>query len=216
MLRRCSAVCGVLALAFASAMPVGALTAMETVERALRVTERVDDYTARVAVEVEAPNIKIPRRYVTVYYKHPDKVHVKSEGIAVIPRDALLLGNLALHLKDYTTASVVGQGEISGRPVHSIKLAPLDPAPGSGRVLLWIDDEHSLLLRSEIWRGGKCQLSVRFHYTNVSGYWMPQYIFADVAEGALGDRKGAAHIQLQFMNYRINTGLSDSIFREGN
>lgn len=216
MLRHPAAICGVLLLAIASAAPASALTAMEMVEQALRVTERVDDYTARLAVEIEAPNINIPRRYVTAYYKHPDKVYVKSEGIAVIPRDALLLGNLTLHLKEYATAGVVGQGEISGRAVHSIKLSPLDPAPGSGRVLLWIDDEHYLLLRSEIWRGGKRQLSVRFHYTNVSGYWMPQYIFADVAEGALGDRKGAARIKLQFMDYRINTGLSDSIFMEGN
>ena len=188
---------------------------METVERALRQTEQVDDYTARLAVSIEAPNINIPRRFVKVYYKRPDKVHVESDGLAVIPKDALLLGNLALHLKEYATAGFVAEGEISDRPVHCIKLAPRDPAAAGGRVLLWIDDEHYLLLKSEIWRGGKRQLSVRFHHTKVSGYWMPRYIFTDVAEGALGDRKGGAHIELQFMDYRINTGLSDSIF-EGN
>jgi outer membrane lipoprotein-sorting protein len=192
------------------------MTAMEMVERALRVTERVDDYTARVAVAIEAPNINIARRYADVYYKSPDKVHVDSEGLTIIPRDALLLGNLSLHLKEYATASFVAEGEIAGREVHCIKLAPHDPMPASGRVLLWIDNEHYLLLKSEAWRGGERQLSVRFHYTNVDGYWMPRYIITNVAEGALPNRQGAAHINLQFMNYRINTGLSDRIFQEGN
>ena len=200
---------------FASAMPARALTAMEMVENALRVTERVDDYTATVAVAIEAPNVNIARRQARVYYKRPDKVHVDSEGLAIIPRDALLLGNLALHLKEYADASYVGDGEIAGRPVRCVKLAPHDLGPGSGRVLLWIDTEHYLLLRSEIWRSDRRQLSARFHYANVSGYWMPRHIITDVARGALRDRQGGAHIQLQFMNYRINTGLPDSLFEEG-
>ncbi|MFP4249376.1 MAG: sigma-E factor regulatory protein RseB domain-containing protein [Armatimonadota bacterium] len=216
MLKQLTAVCGVLALVFASAAPARALTAMETVERALQATERVEDYTATIAVAMEAPNVNIARRQVKVWYKQPDKVHVESEGVVIIPRDALLLGNLALHLKDYATASFAGEGEIAGRPVRCVKLAPRDFGPGSGRVLLWIDSERYLLLKSEVWRGGKRQLAAGFHHTNVSGYWMPEYIITDVAEGALRDRTSAAHIELQFMNYRINTGLPDSIFREGN
>lgn len=212
MLRRLAIVCGIVAVGLASAAPARAMTAMEMVERALRTTEQVQDYTATVAVAIEAPNINIPRRTVKVYYKRPDRVHVESDGLAVIPRDALLLGNLAMHIKEYATASYVAEGEISGRPVRCIKLAPREAGPGSGRVLLWIDSEHYLLLKSEIWRGGKAQLTVRFHHQEVSGHWMPRYIITDVAEGALGDRKGGAHIELQFMDYRVNTGLPDSIF----
>jgi len=216
MLKYLAAMCGAFVLVFASAIPVHALTAMEMVERALTATQRVEDYTATVAVAMEAPNINISRRHATVYYKQPDKVHVDSEGLTIIPRDALLMGNLALHLKDYATASFVAEGEISGRPVHCIKLAPRDLGPASGRVLLWIDNEHYLLLKSEVWRGSKRQLTVRFHYTQVDGYWMPRYIITDVAKGALRDRESEAHIELQFTNYRINTGLPDSIFEEGN
>lgn len=216
MLKLIAAVCGVLALMFASVAPVRAMTAMEMVERALMATQRVEDYTATVAVTVEAPNINIARRHATVYYKQPDRVHVDSEGLTIIPRDALLMGNLSLHLKNHATASYVAEGEISGRPVHCIKLAPRDLGPGSGRVLLWIDNEHYLLLKSEVWRGGKRQLTVRFHYTRVSGYWMPRYIVSDVAKGALRDRDSEAHIELQFMNYKVNTGLPNSIFEEAN
>ncbi len=215
MLRYLAAICGVFALMLASATPARALTAMQMVERALQNTQRVEDYTATVTVAVAAPNVNIARRHAKVYYKQPNKVHVDSEGLAIIPRDALLLGNLSLHLKDYATASFVAEGEISGRPVQCIKLAPREMGPGSGRVLLWIDNEYYLLLKSEVWRGDKRQLTVRFHHSQVSGYWMPRYIVTDVAKGALRDRESEAHIRLQFTDYRINTGLPDSIFEEG-
>jgi len=213
VLRRPGTICAAIALAAASALPASALTAMEMVERALRATEQVEDYTATVAVSIEAPNINIPRRTVKVYYKRPDKVHVESDGIAVIPRDALLMGNLAMHIKDFASASFIAEGTLRGRPVRCIKLAPLDPEASSGRVLLWIDSERYLLLKSEIWRAEKRQLSVRFHHELVSGHWMPSQINTDVAKGALGrDRDGPARFDMQFTNYRVNTGLSDSIF----
>jgi negative regulator of sigma E activity len=198
-----------------AAGPASAETAMDVVERALRTTQQVDDYTARVTVAIEAPNINIPRRIVKVYYKRPNQVHVDSDGLAVIPRDALLLGNLATYIRDYADASFVAEGEISGRTVDCIKLAPREPTSGSGRVLFWIDQEHPLLLKSEIWREGKRQLLIRFHYTQVDGYWMPRYIITDVEKGALPGTDGGAHLQLQFTDYRINTGLSDSIFEGG-
>lgn len=214
MLSRLTRACGILALALACAAPVSALTAMAMVEDALRATDRVEDYTATVKLAIEAPNINIPRRTAKVYFKRPDRVHVESDGLAVIPRDALLMGNLAMHVKHYAAATFVADGEISGRPVKCIKLSPLEQDEGTGRVLLWIDEEHSLLLKSEIWRDGKRQLSVRFHHSRVSGHWMPAHIITDVARGAMGDNRGGAHIQLQFTDYRINTGLSDSIFED--
>lgn len=215
MLKPLMTICAVAAFGLTAAVPAGALTAMEMVERALRTTEQVQDYTATVFVAIEAPNINIPRRTVKVYYRHPDQVHVESSGLAVIPRDALLLGNLAMHIKQYASAGYVGAGTLGGSPVQCIKLTPLEPGPGSGRVLLWIDSERYLLLKSEIWRGDKRQLSVRFHHQRVSGYWMPRQITTYVAKRALGDREGPARIELQFTDYAINTGLPDSVFEGG-
>jgi len=203
-----------LALIVGAALPASALTPMEMVQRALNQTSQVQDYSATVYVSIEAPNVNMPRRSVKVYYKRPDKVHVESEGIVVIPRDALMMGNLAMHLNDFASASFVAEGVLSGRPVWCIKLAPRDTGAGDGRVLLWIDTERYLLLKSEIWRGGKRQLSVRFNHRQVSGRWMPRTINTSVAKGALAGREGPAQIDLEFVGYRVNTGLPDSIFEE--
>ncbi|NLO05856.1 MAG: outer membrane lipoprotein-sorting protein [candidate division WS1 bacterium] len=206
--------CGALTLALAGA--ASAQSPMQMVERALRATEQVQDYTATVAVTVDAPNLQIPRRTAKVYYKRPDKVHVESQGLTVIPRDALLLGNLADHLQQHTSASLMGTGQLGGRPVHAIKLSPTDADAQGGRVLVWIDSERYLLLKSEIWRGSNKMLTARFEHARVAGaHWMPQRIVCDVAAGSLTGRDEGGRIELQFSNYRINTGLPDSIF-EGN
>jgi outer membrane lipoprotein-sorting protein len=188
---------------------------MELTERALRTTQQVADYTATLAVTVEAPNVKIPRRTVQVFYKQPDRIHVESDGLVLIPRDALLMGNLATHLKEFATAAYAGEGTIGGRTVRCVKLTPRDAGPGSGRMLLWIDPERALLLKSEIWRGGTCQLTSRFHHRLYAGHWMPRQINTYVAKKALGKLDGPARIELDFLSYRINRGISDDVFESG-
>lgn len=202
-------------VAMSAGAPVMALTAMEMVERALRATEEITDYIADVTVTVDSPDLHIPRRTARVWYKRPDKVHVESDGIIVMPRDALLMGNLARHIKEYAQADFNGAGILDGRPVQCIKLTPLDAGPGTGRVLLWIDSERYLLLKSEIWRGGAMMLSVRFAHTRVSGHWMPARIVAEMAAGAVTGRDRGGRIEMTFSNYRVNTGIPDSIFEEG-
>jgi len=206
---------GLAAALVAAAGPACALTAMEMVQRALAQTRDVADYTANVTVTVQSPNLQIPQRTVKVYYKRPDKVHVESEGIAVLPRDALLMGNLADHLDESTTASFCGAGTLGGRPVQCVKLTPREAGPGTGRLLTWIDSERFLLLKSEVWRGGAKMLTVSFAHERIGGrYWMPASIVTEVAAGAMTGEDEGGRIELRFSNYRVNTGLPDSIFEE--
>jgi len=205
---------GLIAVAALLAQSARAETAMEMLRRALAATQTVEDYTADVTVSVDSPNLQIPRRTVRVWYKRPDRVHVESNGIAVLPRDALLLGNLGKHIADYAQASFNGTGTLHGRPVHAIKLTPIDAGPGTGRVLVWIDSERYLLLKSEIWRGGTRMITVTFEYTQASGHWMPSRIVATVAPGAMTGGDEGGRIEMTFANYRVNAGIPDSVFEE--
>ena len=214
MLNRRVHMLAVIGLAALAARPACAETAMEMLQRALAATQAVEDYTADVTVSVDSPNLQIPRRTVRVWYKRPDKVHVESSGITVLPRDALLLGNLGRHIAEYAQASFNGSGTLNGRPVQSIKLTPIDAGPGTGRVLMWIDSERYLLLKSEIWRGGAAMLTVNFTWAQVSGHWMPTRIVAELAAGAMTGRDEGGRIEMTFANYRVNAGIPDSVFEE--
>ena len=191
--------------------------AMAMVQRALAATEQVQDYSATVAVTVASPDVNIPRRTAKVYFKRPDKVHVESEGLMVIPRDALMLGNLGSYVEQYATASFIGSGTLSGRPVRAIKLSPRDPRPADGRLLVWIDSERHLLLKSEVWRAGNHMLTAKFEHTRVDQrYWMPRRIVTEMKAGALSRRAEAGRVELVFSDYRVNRGIPDSVFEGTN
>ena len=51
----------------------------------------LDDYTVEMHAELDMPNVQIPPMDVIVYFKQPDKLHVKSEGFAMIPKQGVLL-----------------------------------------------------------------------------------------------------------------------------
>ena len=200
-----------------AAPPSSALTAMQLVQRALAQQEAVRDYTATVRVSVSAPSLQIPERRVKVYFKRPDKVRVDSQGLAILPRDALLWGNLGRHLAEATSATVVGQGELQGRPVTCVKLVPREAAAGAGRVLCWVDSQRHLLAKMEVWRDNARALTVSFDQVLVQQrYYLPSHIDCRLADGALGRRGGGgpATMQLDFSDYRVNVGLRDALFDE--
>lgn len=193
----------------------GTPSAMEIITRALKAQSDVQDYVATVTVAVDAPNVQIPPRKMTVYFKRPDKIHVESEGLAIIPRDALLMGNLSKHVQEDTNATLIGSGTFKGRPVHCVKLTPKEEWGGQERVLCWIDAERYLLMKSEIWRGSAKALTITFTHTQQKGeYWMPSRIFCEVPRWVLGDSPEPATITVTFSDYQVNTGLEDSIFEE--
>ena len=184
-----------------------AMTPMELVRGAMQVQGQVRDYTATVTVSIEAPNLQIPSRTIKVYYKQPDKLHVESQGLVIIPRDALLMGNLASHLEDNTLASLVGTGTLNGRPVTCVKLTPLDAGPGTGRILLWIDTDRFLLVKTEVWDVAGKVMTITFTHTLAQErYWMPRSIVCDLSARMLDSAGETARATVTFANYRINTG----------
>ena len=195
----------------AAATPSG----MEIVTKALQSQAGVQDYVATVSVTVEAPNVQIPKRTMTVYYKAPDKLHVESEGLVVLPRDALLMGNLSKHVQEDTDATLIGQGTLKGRPVYCAKLTPKEEQDNQRRVLCWIDAERYLLMKSEMWHGSTKALTITLTHTQQGGkYWMPTSIACRIPGGVLGDAAEPASITVSFSDYQVNTGLADSIFEE--
>jgi len=194
-----------------------AMTPMELVQKAMQVQGQVHDYTATVTVSIKAPNLQIPARTMKVYYKQPDKLHVESQGLVIIPRDALLMGDLSSHLEDNTQASLVGTGTLDGRPVTCVKLTPLDAGPGTGRMLVWIDIDRFLLVKTEVWDAAAKVMTITFAHTLVqSRYWMPSGIVCDLSARMLDSDGETARATVNFANYRVNAGLSDDIFEDEN
>ena len=199
------------ALTLLGAVALQAEAPRETLAQVQRQYEGVKDYTGRVHVAADIPDIELPARDFTVYVKRPDKVKIESTGLVILPRDVLLLGNLEGHLADSARVTANGATREGGRLIRCLKLFPQDTASRE-RVLLWVDVARRTLVRSELWAGANRLLAVYWQYVKVNDcFWMPAEVKCEISGGILG-RAGPGTVTVTFADYRVNTGLSDELF----
>ena len=110
-------------------------------------------------------------------------------------------------LADSIASRFVGHQSLDGRRVPVFEFWPTDESH-SRHHFLWMDPEKRLVLRHDVENrsGG---LKVRYMFkqpTQVAGVWVPTRIEVYNAEGRLAAVTHCTHI-------RVNTGLSESLFR---
>lgn len=67
--------------------------------------EKIEDYQVSITVRLKMPGIRMPRKKMTLSFKQPDKVRLKSRGFAMVPRRGLAFSPDSL-LGDLTSVSV--------------------------------------------------------------------------------------------------------------
>lgn len=205
----------------------GAVQAKPTASDILSLVEKnycpIRDYTVDVEVSVDSPQMKMPRSTATVYYKCPDKVRlVPREGFMLLPKNAFP-GNPVSAIKKNFSASYTGMCEVAGEPTYVLKLVPrTDEAPGVMKLL--VEKKRGVIVGMDS-DSSETKLKSRWSYARVDGkYWLPSQINVEmsgtmpaqaskpreVSRKPARSNKGTALVK--FKNYRINKGISDSIF----
>jgi len=212
--------CCLLATSGISARP---LTAQGILKRAADEYDRVQDYTTDLKVSVSSPNVNVPEMNIRVYYKKPDKLHVDSkEGFAVLPKEGVAIGNPLREMLKNSEVSLAGSERALQRDCHVIRLtAKKDGVTTRSRV--WIDKERWVVVQMYTDPDSGPSLRLSVWYSRVAGkYWLPSKSlavveFATTAAGRGKDKSEPSkptRITAEFTNYRVNTGLSDSLFRK--
>ena len=203
-------------LAGAPAVAPADVAPADMLARAVNWQKGIKDYTATVLVETNIPGVDMPQRKAKVYVKPPDKVHVESKGIVMIPKRALLFGDLAREIKKNTKALHVSTSTAKGRTIHCLKLVPVeengDRPKDEPRILVWIDGKRWTVEQVKILAGDKTLVSVKFSYVKTGGFWMPQKVACLIPKGTLGSEK-AGRLSVAFDDYKVNTGLTDEFFQ---
>jgi outer membrane lipoprotein-sorting protein len=187
------------------------LAPMDVVRKAMQAQDGVKDYTATVTVDAKIPDVDMPVRSAKVYVKRPDKVFVDSRGLILIPRRALLFGDLAKEIDKETTASFVGKRTDGGVTTYCVKLVPKnkDNAEArNARVLVWVRSDRWTTDKVHVFSGDKLILSVDFSYAKSGGFWMPTKVDCVVKGDFAGEGK-QARVTASFKDYQVNTGLTD-------
>ena len=215
---RCATAAGLLvcAAAFAGAAPAEApkLTGTEIIAKALDLRKGINDFTASFDIHLDVEGLDIPDSRGTVYFKRPDKLHVTSErGVVILPKDAIMPTRIGEAIAEGADVTVLGERETPAGVLYGLKIVPKDDRDGV-RLVSWVNGKNWTMQKLEVWQGARRAMSFTWEHTLVEKrFWLPKSVTCDLAQRATRRRqrmRGTASIA--FTNYRVNTGLPDSLF----
>jgi hypothetical protein len=195
---------------------------------------KIEDYTVDIKVKVDVDFLKMPDREAKIYYKQPDKIHIQSEGFAMLPKEGLNFSPLSLLNSNYTSF-YVREDTLNKIVTSVIKVIPLDGRSDVILSTLWVDTKRDLILKVESSRKPEGTFTIDMDYLKTEkGFWLPSsLVFTFSIDRSILPRKfnfdtdsdlkkamedstkvQTGKVFIDYSNYKVNTGLSDEIFTQ--
>ncbi len=196
--------------------------------------ERIKNYIVDINVHVDVNFLKIPDSKAKLYYKQPDKIQIKSEQFALLPKEGLNFSPLSFLEKKYT-AIYQKQDTVNGVKTDVIKIIPLDENSEVVLTTLWVDPVNNIILKSESSTKTTGTFAIDLKYKKSQKYPLPdEMIFSfnvdklNIPKMLTGDpdsenddekkrskkRETTGRVYITYSNYKVNTNIPDSIFEE--
>jgi outer membrane lipoprotein-sorting protein len=206
----------------------------EIINKVITNFSKVQDYQVDVNVKVDVDFLKVPETKAVIYFKQPDKIHLEAEGFALLPKDGLDFSPSFLAKKDYT-AIYEQDVDLEGFKTSIIKIIPVGDQGNIILSTLWIDQSKQMIRKVESTTKTNGTFTINFSYENKSGYPLPSKIIfsfnidernlpksltEDPDQEKPKKRKSKmsgltkGKVTISYNNYKVNKGLSDSIFQE--
>ena len=194
--------------------------------------ERIQDYKVEMKIKLDVQYLKAPESKAIFYFKKPDKIHIESDGFAMIPREGLEFAPLSFLKKDYT-AIYEREDTLDGHKVSVVKIIPLGDKSDIILTTLWIDQTINAIRKSESTTKFSGNFSIKLNYDSTIKYPLPsnmEFVLnpnqditsKDLKEPeekekpARGRRNivTSGKVYINYSNYEINKGIPDSIFEK--
>ncbi len=196
--------------------------------------EKINDYEADAFLKTEISFLKVPDAKVKIYYKKPDKIKIKNEnGISLVPKETVSISLYSL-LNSHYQALDGGTDQVQGIPVRIIKLLPSDENAELVLAILYIDMKRLLVLKARTTTRENGTDEVELHYGkflstglpdqivfsfNTQDFKLPKGVTFDYDDGSAkkkpvdAGKNQRGKIEITYLNYSVNKGLADSLFR---
>jgi len=184
----------------------------------------IKDYSVDIIAVLNVPGLSVPEMYARLYYRQPDKVHIESDGFAMLPRDAIMFHPSMFDRDDYD-AIRQGSRNIRSTECEVITLLAKSDTVRVQRASLFIDPVRARLLRLELDPLQASSASADFTWIRVAGSFdLPKTIDIrmkshlklrrrDTRRGtSQRDEDQHATVRLTYSNYRVNQGIPDEVF----
>jgi outer membrane lipoprotein-sorting protein len=196
----------------------------------------VKDYVADVKMKIDVSYMRVPMLRGKLYFKAPDKLKLeRNGGISILPKKSISLTANSLIPNGNATVIDAGYDTVQNRRTHVIKIVPDDDGNEIVLTRVWVDEERMLALRTETTTrdNGTVKMELEFNkyinlslpdritfYLDVKDYKLPKGVTMDYDNGDSPLKKAGngkpkkGKIQITYLDYKVNTGLPDSIFIE--
>ena len=210
-------------------------TAQSVLDKINKKYAEIKDYTVDAKVTADIPMIKILPSNVKIYFKQKDKFKIESKGIVILPKQGFTeLNNFLANKSKYT--AVFGDSLVI-RTVQT-RLINIIPNESNGEIILakiWVDQENMVIMRSQITTQTNGTVKVDYTYgdqlkkglpsimkfeIDVKKFKMPKSVASDINKSSKDPKKEKEKkrtkgtITITLSNYKVNTGLSDAVFKE--
>ncbi len=193
---------------------------------------KVKDYQVDVNIKVDIEFLKVPDSKAKIYFKQPDKIHLESEGFALLPKDGLDFSPSSLVKKNYT-AIYEQDVMLDGINTSIVKVIPIGDQGNVILSTLWIDQSKKIIRKVESTTKTNGTFSINFFYDDNLKYPLPSKIIFSFnidqmnIPNAFGDEPNAdqpkkkkgrfnsttkGQVIVTYSNYKVNKGIPDSIF----
>jgi hypothetical protein len=185
---------------------------------------RVNDYKVRINAIIKMKGLSVPPMDATMYFKKPDKIHIESDGFAMLPRDAVGFHPAMFNKDDYDLV-LQGSTLIQGVACTKVKLLARSDTIRLQRAMIYVDSKRALILRMDFDPGAGASATADFTYAFVENkYFLPSRIEIEMASPMHRQRPGhkpttdensdeqKARITMNYSSYVVNKGIPDSVF----
>jgi len=202
----------------------------EILKSVIKNFDRVQDYVVDVNIKVDVQSIKVPETKAKIYFKQPDKVHLESEGFAMLPKDGMQFSPSALLKNDYT-ALYEKDVDLNGVKTSIVKVIPSGNQSEVILSTLWIDQNKKMIRKIESTTKSNGTFTIDLFYDESAKYPLPnQIVFyfnldkmnlpsanknnnQDNPKQKMGlDSTTKGKVIVKYSNYAVNKGILDSVF----
>ncbi len=205
----------------------------EILQKVLSTFEKTNDYSVNVHIKVDVSFLKIPDMDARIYFKQPDKMRIKSDNFAMLPKQGFNFSPVTLLRKSHTAIFVKFEN-LRGIETAVIKVIPLEEASEMILSTLWIDLENYVIVKVESSARPSGTFTIDFDYKKTdSDFYLPSKMtFTFPADqmlirgsikdpfnssennddsGKKGD-KNEGKVTVSYSNYIVNEGIPEVTF----
>lgn len=213
---------------FLNATTLHAQDATQILQKVIKKFQAVKDYEADVALQINIDFVKAPNAKGKLYYKQPNKLRLKSDDFAMLPKQGLNMTPLAMLQGNAYRAYPHGNATVNG-----VNCTVIDVLPDTGdviRAVLYVDTKNDIILKNETTtkKGGTVTMLLEYgdarQYAlpskmtmtfDVPEFKLPKSVSGDITSEDKPNKKKntTGSIIMTCWNYKINKGVPDSVFQ---